>query len=134
MRAGLAPSNPTFLCENCENQLHKAPFATTDGRRVYNRLYEDYTVRPYFFECGNFSMAVPELDGTLVRTDSGAVSRGLGRRDRPLDPATAAELQQARGRARQLGRGRGRGAAALPAPGQRGGGGAAAAAAAAARR
>ena len=77
-------------------------------------------------------MAVPELDGTLVRTDSGAVSRGLGRRDRPLDPATAAELQQARGRARQLGRGRGRGAtaAALPAPAQRGGGVGAAATAA----
>ena len=82
----LAPSHPAFYCNDCAHGLHTAPFRTMDGRQTFNRLYDGYTVRPYFFECGNFSQAVEHLDGGLVRTGSGAPAASTTRR--------AGQLQQ----------------------------------------
>ena len=76
----LAPSHPAFYCNDCAHGLHTAPFRTMDGRQTFNRLYDGYTVRPYFFECGNFSQEVEHLDGGLVRTGSGAPAITTGRR------------------------------------------------------
>ncbi len=77
----LAPSHPAFYCNDCAHGLHTAPFRTMDGRQTFNRLYDGYTVRPYFFECGNFSREVDHLDGGLVRTGSGAPAVPTRRRD-----------------------------------------------------
>ena len=76
----LAPSHPAFYCGDCAHALHTAPFRTMDGRETFNRLYDGYTIRPYFFDCGNFSDAKEGLDGALVRTGSGHGLLGDGGR------------------------------------------------------
>lgn len=82
----LAPSHPAFYCHNCMGALHTAPFRTIDGRQSSNRLYEGYTVRPYFFDCGNYSQVVDGLDGGLVRTGSGAPAPSNRRLPAPAPP------------------------------------------------